>query len=125
MAPAGRPKAFLRSVGGDMVYDSLDPALRERLLENGDVFVSIEISPLIAYEPTPDELASMPVAQAVTVGADHRRPEAPAHWRYETAEWLATQLSTDLVELPGGHFGYLSDPRAFALALRPVLRALA
>jgi hypothetical protein len=76
------------------------------------VFFSIEISPLIAYEPTPDELASMPVARAVTVGADDRRPDAPAHWRYETAEWLATQLSTDLVELPGGHLGYLGDPRA-------------
>lgn len=85
--PRGATEAFLRGVGGDVVYDSLDPALRERLLENGDVFFSIEISPLIAYEQTPDELASMPVARAVTVGADDRRPEAPAHWRYETAEW--------------------------------------
>jgi pimeloyl-ACP methyl ester carboxylesterase len=123
--PRGATEAFLRSVGSDMVYESLDPALRERLLGNADVFFNIERSPFIAYEPTPDELTSMRLARAVTVGADNRRPESPAHWRYLTAEWLANQLSTDLVELPGGHLGYLGDPRAFALALRAVLRALA
>jgi hypothetical protein len=51
--PRGATEAFLRSVGGDMVYDSLDSALRERLLGNGGVFFSIERHPFIAYEPTP------------------------------------------------------------------------
>jgi hypothetical protein len=60
----------------------------------------------------------------------HRRgrqppPRWPGHWRYESAQWLAARLATDLVELPGGHMGYLGDPPAFAQALRPVLRVLA
>jgi pimeloyl-ACP methyl ester carboxylesterase len=65
------------------------------------------------------------VAWAVTAGADNRHPDGPGHWRYESAQWLAARLATDLVELPGGHMGYLGDPPAFAQALRPVLRVLA
>jgi hypothetical protein len=34
-------------------------------------------------------------------------------------------LDTELVALPGAHMGYLSEPPAFAEALRPVLRTLA
>jgi pimeloyl-ACP methyl ester carboxylesterase len=123
--PRGAIEAFVRGVGGDVVYESLDPALRERTLANGDVYFGIERTAFVAYEPSPDEFASIRVARAVAVGADYRRPDAPGHWRYETAEWLATRLSIDLVELPGGHMGYLDDPGGFALALRPVLRALA
>jgi hypothetical protein len=70
----GATEAFLRSVAGDVVYDSLDPALRERMLENGEVFFGIERSPFIAYDLTPDELASMRVARVVTVGADNAVP---------------------------------------------------
>ena len=108
--PRGAIEAFVRSVGGDVVYESLDPALRERTLGDGDVYFSMERTPFVAYEPTPDEFASMRWARAVTVGADSCRPDAPGHWRYKTAEWLATRLSIDLVELPGGHMGYLDDP---------------
>ena len=122
--PRAAIEAYLRSVAGDNVYDSLDPALRERLLGNAEVLFGIEMAPFIAYEPTPDELASMRVSRAVTAGADNRHPDAPGHWRYESAQWLAARLATDLVELPGAHMAYLSQPRAFAEAIRPVLREL-
>jgi hypothetical protein len=49
----GAAEAFLRSLGGDEVYDSLDPALRERLLANANVLFDIELAPFVAYEPTP------------------------------------------------------------------------
>jgi hypothetical protein len=67
----------------------------------------------------------MRVSRAVTAGADNCRPNAQGYWRYESAQWLAAQLATGLIELPGAHMGYLSDPRLFAEALAPVLRALA
>jgi hypothetical protein len=111
-------------VGGDEVYDSLDPALRERLLANADVLFDIELAPFVAYEPTPEDLASMRVPRAVTAGAANRDPTAPGHWRYESAQWLAAHLMTDLVELPGGHMGYLEDPYTFAASLGAVLTAL-
>ena len=126
MATGGRrgaAEAFLRSVGGDEVYDSLEPALRERLLANADVLFDIELVPFVNYEPTPGDLTSMRVARAVTAGAANRDPTAPGHWRYESAQLLAAHLMTDLVELPGGHMAYLSDPHAFAEALSPLLFA--
>jgi pimeloyl-ACP methyl ester carboxylesterase len=112
-------------VGGDEVYDSLDPALRERLIGNADVLFDIEMAPYIAYEPTPDELAQIRVRRAVAAGARNRHPDAPGHWRYESAQWLAARLATDLVELPGGHMGYLEHPPEFADALKPLLQVLA
>ena len=120
----GAVEAFLRNVGGDEVYDSLDPALRERLLANADVLFDIELVPFVAYEPTPGDLASMRIPRAVTAGAVNRDPTAPGHWRYESAQWLAAHLTTELVELPGGHMAYLADPHAFAEALSRLLSAL-
>jgi pimeloyl-ACP methyl ester carboxylesterase len=113
------------SVAGDEVYDSLGAALRDRLLANVDVLVRVELEPFLAYEPTPDEWAGLRVGRAVAAGADNRGPDAPGHWRYESAQALTARLATDLVELPGGHMAYLDDPQAFAEGLRPVLRTLA
>jgi pimeloyl-ACP methyl ester carboxylesterase len=123
--PRGAAEAFVRSVAGDKAYDSLGAALRDRLLANVDVLVQVELEPFLAYEPTPDEWAGLRVGRAVAAGADNRRPDAPGHWRYESAQALADRLATELVELPGGHMAYLDDPQAFAEGLRPVLRTLA
>jgi pimeloyl-ACP methyl ester carboxylesterase len=123
--PRGAIEAFLRSVAGDKVYDTLGPDLRDRLLANGDVLIRIELAPFVAYEPAPDEWAGLRAGRAVAAGADSRSPDAPSYWRYESAHALAARLATDLVELPGGHMGYLDDPQAFAEGLRPVLRTLA
>jgi len=60
----------------------------------------------------------MRVARAVTAGADGRQPDAPADGRYESAQWLAARLTTDLVELPGAHVGYLGDPRTVSIRRR-------
>jgi pimeloyl-ACP methyl ester carboxylesterase len=118
----GAAEAFLRNVGGDEVYDALDPRLRERLLGNAEVLLDIAAYP--AYGPTPDELASLYTSRVVTAGAANRTPDVPGHWRYESAQCLATRLATELIELPGGHMGYLSQPRRFAEALGPVVRML-
>jgi hypothetical protein len=41
---------------------------------------------------------------------------------YQAASWLARQVGTDLVEVPGGHMAYLTEPAAVAEGLRPLLR---
>jgi pimeloyl-ACP methyl ester carboxylesterase len=115
---------FLLSVAGGETYDSLDPELRERLLRNGDVLLNTEMALDLEYEPTPDELASVRLPRLVTAGADNREKTAPGNWRYEAAAHLAAQLDSPLVELPGAHMAYLSQPTAFAEALRPLLDQL-
>ena len=108
----------LRSVAGEETYESLDPELRERLLGNGEVLLNIEMSAYLEYEPSPGQLALMRLPRVVTAGADNRDTTVPGHWRYESATGLAAQLDTPLAELPGGHMGYLGQPRPFAEALR-------
>jgi hypothetical protein len=53
-----------------------------------------------------------------------RDPASPHHFLYEAAAWLADQVGTDLVEVPGGHMSYLTDPAAVAESLPPLLREL-
>jgi pimeloyl-ACP methyl ester carboxylesterase len=115
---------FLRDVADDQVYESLDPQLRERLLDNGSVLYGIEIGPFVAYEPSRGELKAFGVPCLVTAGAANRDPTARGHWRFEVAQWLAGHLGTTVVELPGGHMAYLGEPEDFAEALRPLLHHL-
>lgn len=122
---SGGPRAAmeltLRSVAGDETYESLDPQLRERLLGNAEVLFGIEMAPYLAYDPAPGQLAAIAVPRTVTAGAANRDTAAPGHWRYQAAQWLAARLQTTLIDLPGAHMGYLSQPEHFARALRPIL----
>lgn len=120
MAKGGPPAAmelFLRRVAGDAAFETLDPQLRERLLGNGEVFFGMEMEHFLGWEPTPHQLASVRLPCVVAAGTDNRDPAAGGHFRYETARWLAAQLDTALVEIPGAHMPYFTQPRAFADAL--------
>lgn len=119
--PRAAMEVFLRGVADDEVYESLDPQLRERLLGNAEVLFGIEMAPYLAYDPAPGQLATVRVPCAVTAGADNRDGAAVGHWRYEAAQWLAVQLQTTVIDLPGAHMGYLGQPEHFAKALRPIL----
>ena len=115
---------FLRGVAGAETFASLDPQLRERLLLNGDVFFGLEMAALLGYLPAPGQLGQVRLPCVVTAGADNRDPAAASHWRYEASQWLAAQLGTSLVEMPGAHMPYLTQPEAFAAHLRPLLDKL-
>jgi hypothetical protein len=119
--PRAAMEVFLRWVAGDEVYQSLDPQLRERLLGNAEVLFGIEMAAYLAYDPTPGQLATIRVPNAVTTGAGNRDSAAAGHWRYQAAQWLAAHLQTTAIELPGAHMGYLGQPEHFAKALRPIL----
>jgi hypothetical protein len=67
----------------------------------------------------------MRVPRPATAAADGRGADPPGLRRYESAQSLATRLSTNLVELPGAHMAYLGQPHAFADALKPIVRGLA
>ncbi|MFC4610355.1 alpha/beta fold hydrolase [Streptomyces maoxianensis] len=121
---AGALVALLRWSWGEEGLAALEPQLRERLLSNADVFLGVELGAFIEYLPTPEELSRVKVPRIVTAGADNRDPTADYHHGYEESQWLATQMHTELFELPGGHVPYLTHPAALAEALRPLLHAL-
>jgi pimeloyl-ACP methyl ester carboxylesterase len=115
---------FLRRAAGDATFASIDPADRDRYLDNGEVFFGVEMPPFAAYAPTVEAIQDAP--RPIVAAASHasRDPASPNHFLYHAASWLAHQVGTDLVELPGSHTAYLTEPAAVAESLRPLLRAL-
>jgi len=123
---AGGPRAamelFLRWAAGDVAFGSLDPADRDRYLDNGEVFCGVELPPFMAYAPAVEAIgdARGPIVAAGSHAS--RDPASPHHFLYQAASWLAHQAGTDLVEVPGAHMAYLTEPAAVAERLRPLLR---
>lgn len=127
MAAGGRPAAFesfLRLVCHDEVIDGMDPGLRDRTLANADVFFDVDSAMSLA-PPAPEALRQVRLPCVVTAGAENRPPDAPLHFFYEAAQWLADRLGVAVTEVPGGHVPHASDPQPFAAALRAALRDFA
>jgi pimeloyl-ACP methyl ester carboxylesterase len=114
--PRGGVEAFLRFVAGDETFDKLYPRLRERMLENGETCLFIEMPVFPAYGPDETTLAAIEVPVRVMVGSDSAFGEP--------ARWLAGQLGVELEKLPGGHTPYFDRPQEMAETLRPLLREL-
>ena len=127
MAAGGPPAAmelFLRWAAGDATFEALDPADRDRYLGNGEVFCGVELPPFMAYAPAAEAIADPP-GPIVAAGSHASRDSAsPHHFLYQAAAWLARQAGTDLLEVPGGHMAYLTEPVAVAESLRPLLQEL-
>jgi pimeloyl-ACP methyl ester carboxylesterase len=125
MAVGGPPAAmelFLRWAAGDATFEAIDPADRDRYLGNGEVFIGVELPPFMAYAPAVEAIgdARGPI---VAAGSHASRDSAsPHHFLYQAAAWLARQVGTDLLEVPGAHMAYLTDPAAVAEGLRPLLQ---
>jgi hypothetical protein len=128
MVQGGPPMAmelFLRWVGGDETFQSLDPDFRARMLGNGEVFFGLEMEGILAYLPTLEQLAQVRLPCVVAAGEDNRDPGATHHWFYEASQWLAHGLQVPFVETPGAHLPQLTHPRALVETLRPILGKLA
>ncbi|MGP3980320.1 alpha/beta fold hydrolase [Streptomyces sp. KR80] len=120
----GAMEALLYWAWGAEGLAAVDPEVRSRLLSNGEVFFGRELEAFIEYLPAPEELAGVQVPCIVAAGAENREPTAPYHHGYEESQWLAAQMHTELVELPGKHAPYFTHPAELAEALRPLLRRL-
>jgi pimeloyl-ACP methyl ester carboxylesterase len=127
MAAGGPPAAmesFLRWAAGDATFEATDPADRDRWLGNGEVFFGVEMPSIMAYAPTVEAIAHAQVRIVAAASSASRDPGSPHHFLYQAAAWLASQVDAALVEVPGGHMAYLTDPAAVAEGLRPLLRQL-
>ena len=110
--PRHAMEAFIRGNAGDEVadqwFESLDPSGRDRILDNGAVFFAIELPAFTAFMPDPEGMRASGVPLTVAVGAENRDT-----WYGAAAAWLAEGTGADLVELPGGHGGFVSHPQEF------------
>jgi hypothetical protein len=114
-----------RWVAGDETFESFNPELRDRMLNNGEVFFGLELEGMNTYLPAPEQLAEVRLPCVVAAGADNRDPAATHHGFYEASQWLAAGLRAPLVESPGAHVPQAAHPRALAETLRPILGKLA
>jgi pimeloyl-ACP methyl ester carboxylesterase len=114
-------EAFMRANAGDEVVDLLlavaPPAELDRILGNGARFFELELPMFAGFVPDRDALRASGVPLTVVVGAENRDT-----WYGAAARWLAEGTGAELVELPGGHGGIVSDPRAFVELVRGVAR---
>lgn len=116
--PRGGVEAFVRFVAGNETFENLDPALRERMLDNGETLFGVEFGALEFYRPNDAALAGVEVPVRVVASS-----ESPP-FLVETSRWLAAHLNVKLETLPGGHAPYFDRPEEMARALRPLLREL-
>ena len=79
------------------------------------------IWPLVHDGSAKSQLANLSVPCLVTAGTDTGDPSSPIFYLHEGARWLAQQLGTALVEVPGGHVPQLTHPREYVDVLRSVL----
>jgi hypothetical protein len=124
MTAGGPPAAmerFLRWAAGDAAFEAIDPTDRDRYVGNGEVFFGVELAPIMAYAPSVEAIADARVPIVAAASSASRDPASPHHFLYQAASWLAHQADTELVELPGAHMAYLTDPAAVAESLRPPL----
>lgn len=112
----GGCETFFRFVAGDEAFENLDPHLRERMLGNGEVFLSTEMGAFEPYQPDEAALTAVEAPVRIMVG-----PES-APFFAETARWLADRMNARLERLPGGHTPYFDRPDEMAETIRPLLR---
>jgi hypothetical protein len=87
-----------------------------------EVGLGIEFEAFTAFDPTALSPATVKRPIFVAAGVGNREATSPNNHLYETSEWLAPRLGSELVEVPGAHVRYLSEPEAFVDAIRPPLR---
>ena len=118
--PRRAMEAFIRGNAGDEVadqwFESLDPTERDRILDNGAVFFPIELPAFAAFIPDREGMRASGVPLTVVAGAENRDTFIGA-----AAAWLAEGTGADLVELPGGHGGFVSHPNEFIELVRRIV----
>jgi pimeloyl-ACP methyl ester carboxylesterase len=119
--PRHAMEAFIRGNAGDEVadqwFESLDPTDRNRILDNGAVFFPIELPAFAAFIPDPQGMQASGVPLTVVAGEQNRDT-----WMGAAAARLAEGTGADLVELPGGHGGFVSHPQEFIELVRRIVR---
>jgi clorobiocin/coumermycin A biosynthesis protein CloN7/CouN7 len=92
------------------------PPPTDEMVATSDRFFGHALLPIALYQPDLSALQDT-TARVVVAGGTSSKGEFPQR----TAAALADRLGTPLIDFPGGHGGFASDPRDFAAVLRRTL----
>jgi pimeloyl-ACP methyl ester carboxylesterase len=96
--------------------DMSDAEAQARALATSERFFGQSLLPVVLYQPEYAALKKPPLRVVIAAGTTSR-----GQYPHRTAAALAERLSTPLVEFPGGHTGFITDPEEFATRLRRTL----
>lgn len=116
--PQAAHRAFHGLLAGEGGFESLvDAERRARWLSLSEFMFKYEFPNMIlGYRPDPAAIAAVKVPVRVMRAAEI----LPIN--FAAAEWLASQLKTELVVATGAHLAYCIQPAAFTEELRRVLK---
>jgi pimeloyl-ACP methyl ester carboxylesterase len=114
--PRGAVEALMRYLNDDAVFAAIPPDILERMLGNADTILTIEGPGFAGWQPTPEQLAKLSVPITLMF-ADGTLPVYK-----EVTNWLAKQLSAEVVSVPGPHGFYYYRPQILADVLRQILK---
>ncbi|GHO76740.1 putative hydrolase YraK [Ktedonobacter sp. SOSP1-85] len=103
--------------GRDIVSE-LPASIKDQIVKNTIFLFEHEVAMYDHYLLDFAALASATSQTRIVLAGGHDYQEAAT---YLSAAAVADRLGTDMVEFPGRHAGYVSNPRAFAHRLREVL----
>lgn len=122
MAEGGPRRAmemFIRANAGDAAFEawraSTDTEVQERVFNSAETFFTIELPAFTAFVPDRDRMRDSGVPLTVVLGGDNRDT-----WYGAAARWLVEGTGASIVELPGGHGGFVTHPDEFAALLRRI-----
>jgi hypothetical protein len=92
----------------------------KRIDGNWDLFFAHELLPFTRYVPDLPRLSAHK-DRIVLAGGHDSREQLAGQLAYRPAAWLAERFGTQVVDFPGDHGGYATQPAAFAAKLREVL----
>ena len=112
----GPPPATWPPPGMEPPEDAAPPEPSAKQQADDETFFVRMLQPFTRYQPPIEALRSGPARVVVGVGAS-----SGAEMARRSADALAERLGQTATPFPGDHGGFMSDPPAFATAIREVL----
>lgn len=103
----------MRPQGGAEPFDA---TTQGRAVASSERFFRHSLLPVVLYRPNVEALSSSSMRIVIAAGATSK-----SEFPHRTAAAFSERLGTPLIEFPGGHTGFVSDPQEFAIVLRRTL----
>lgn len=116
----GGPRAAMEAFLGFVASETrlLPEPVRERMLDNGEVYFGLEFGTVESWRPDEDRLRALSVPVRLLVGN-----ESPPFFS-EAASWIAARAGHEIIRVPGGHNGFVDNTHDFAEAVRRLIRSM-
>lgn len=114
--PRGGLEAFLRVVIGDSTFESIDPVVRERMLNNAPVMLSVEMDMWFRYRPSDEAVRVVKTPTTILLARD----SPYTAFFDEIGAWLGSRVKVTTIKVPGGHAGYFDRAGEIAATLHNV-----